>query len=104
MKTLKSFLLMLSLLSLHTGIAMANEPPAAAVVGKEHPCHKIRTACEGAGFVRGGHKKDGKGLWKDCVQPVMNGTSIAGVTVDSKDIQACKEKRESRKAKRKAAK
>ena len=65
---------------------------AFANMGKDHPCQKVKAACEAAGFKKGDHK-DKKGLWKDCVDPVMNGKSVAGVTVSSEDVSACKIKK-----------
>jgi hypothetical protein len=74
--------------------------------GKDHPCKKIISACEAAGFVKGGHKKakgntpeQDKGLYVDCMQPIMSGKSVAGVTVDPSEVQACQAKKEHRKAK-----
>ncbi|UYL08100.1 hypothetical protein B9G69_013700 [Bdellovibrio sp. SKB1291214] len=64
--------------------------------GKDHPCAKVKAACEAAGFKQGAHK-DKKGLWKDCVDPVMEGKSVAGVTVATSDIEACKMKKEEKK-------
>jgi hypothetical protein len=57
-----------------------------------HRCCERATACEGAGFHRGGHK-EGKGLWKDCVAPILDGRTVAGVTVSSDDVKACQAKR-----------
>jgi hypothetical protein len=56
------------------------------------PCQTIATACEAAGFHRGGHK-EGKGLWKDCVAPILDGRTIPGVTVAPDDVKACQAKR-----------
>jgi hypothetical protein len=36
------------------------------------PCEKITIACQAAGFVQGGGA-EGKGLWKDCVTPLLFG-------------------------------
>jgi hypothetical protein len=63
--------------------------------GKEalpKPCQTIATACEAAGFHSGGHK-EGKGLWKDCVAPILDGRTIPGVTVSSDDVKSCQAKR-----------
>jgi hypothetical protein len=56
------------------------------------PCQTIATACEAAGFHRGGHK-EGKGLWKDCVAPILDGRTIPGVVVSGDDVKACQAKR-----------
>ncbi len=60
-----------------------------------HPCKEIKSACEAAGFVKGGHKEK-KGLHMDCMKKIMNGESVEGVSVDSAKVSACKEKKEKR--------
>jgi hypothetical protein len=67
---------------------------------KNHPCHKIKEACEAQGFIKG-HHKEGKGLWKDCIGKIKVGEPVAGVTVSADDVAACKAKMEARKAKKK---
>ena len=67
---------------------------------KSKPCQEIKTACEAGGFVKGAHKKDGKGLYKDCIQKIMAGESVAGVSLTADQVSACK----ARKAKHAAAK
>jgi hypothetical protein len=60
-------------------------------------CQKIADACRSAGFVKGDWKK-GDGLWRDCVDPIMQGkTSAPGGTkplpaVDGSLVSACKAK------------
>jgi hypothetical protein len=67
----------------------ANHPPG--------PCKQIAMACENAGFIKGDWKK-GDGLWRDCVDPIVQGqTNVLGATkslptVDSKLISECKAK------------
>ncbi|QDK37767.1 hypothetical protein [Bdellovibrio sp. NC01] len=63
---------------------------------KNHPCQEIKKACESAGFVKGEHKEK-KGLYKDCVQPVLAGQSVAGVTVGSDVVAACNAKKAEKK-------
>ncbi|MGZ3688578.1 MAG: hypothetical protein ACXWP5_11415 [Bdellovibrionota bacterium] len=63
------------------------------VIHKDHPCKKIRVACENANYFRGAHERDGKGLFKDCMKPIMAGKSVEGVTVSADDVAACKAKR-----------
>ena len=58
----------------------------------EHPCQQIKAACESAGFVKGEHKEK-KGLYKDCMQPVMAGQSVAGVNVGADVVSSCKAKK-----------
>lgn len=74
---------------------------AADVPRHEGPaCLKLRQACEAAGFTKGGHGKDSKGLYVDCIKPVTEGKTVEGVKVEPADIESCKEKREERKQKR----
>ncbi len=75
---------------------------------KEGACAAIRIACEGAGFKEGAHK-EGKGLWKDCVDHVAAGHAVEGVTVTQtpEELAACKAQRvemEARHAEKKADK
>jgi hypothetical protein len=59
-----------------------------------HPCAAVKQACAAAGFAPHEHKMH-KGLWKDCFEPLVNGTapSIAGVTIDPATLQACQAKK-----------
>ncbi len=43
-------------------------------------CAGVTDVCMKAGYEPGEHKKDGKGLWMDCVVPVAHGKTVAGVT------------------------
>ena len=63
----------------------------------KHPCKTVKQACESAGFAKGQWKK-GAGLWRDCINPIMQGqTTVNGATkalpsVDPSVVQACKAK------------
>ncbi len=64
--------------------------------GHEGPCKQIKESCEHAGFIKG-EAKEGKGLWMDCIQPIMTGTpnpksKMALPAIDPKIIEACKQK------------
>lgn len=67
----------------------SNEPPG--------PCKEIASACRNAGFIKGDWKK-GDGLWRDCVDPIMQGkTAVPGATkplpaVNASLVSACKAK------------
>ena len=56
---------------------------------------QVAQACQQAGFIKGDWKK-GDGLWRDCVDPIMQGkTSVPGATkplpaVDPSVVAACK--------------
>jgi hypothetical protein len=63
----------------------------------EGPCHKIKEQCQAAGFIQG-DAKEGKGLWVDCVDPIIQGTTakksvLPLPTVDASTIAACKKAR-----------
>ncbi len=86
-------LLILSIFFVST-LALAQGAPTGKAPG---PCKQIAEACEHAGFVKGDWKK-GDGLWRDCVNPIVQGqTSVPGSTkalpqVDASLISACKAK------------
>ena len=61
--------------------------------GKNHPCKAVHEACEAAGFKKGDHK-DKKGLYLDCVNPLLKGESVQGVTVQPDAVAACKAMKE----------
>lgn len=58
-------------------------------------CKQIADACRKAGFIRGDWKK-GDGLWRDCVDPIVQGAAtVPGATkplpvVDPQVVAACK--------------
>ena len=91
--TIKINLSAFSLLAGLSSLSLGNTSTTEAV---NHPCRKIESACTAAGFIKR-HHKEGKGLWKDCMEPLMNGKTVTGVTVDPSDIQACQAKRAARK-------
>lgn len=67
-------------------------PAFAEKEGKDHPCRKIKEACEAAGYKKGGHKDGGKGLHVDCMKKLREGQTVEGVNVSAEDLAACKEK------------
>jgi len=86
-------LLMFFALSLCVGLALAQGKKAER--GTPGPCRAIEQACKNAGFIQGDWKK-GDGLWRDCVDPIMQGqTNVPGATkplpsVDAKAVTDCK--------------
>lgn len=69
--------------------------------GKKHhhnqSCLNIATACESAGYHLSRNMPDenvwnmpGENVWKDCVKPILSGSTVSGVTASPSDIQACK--------------
>ena len=87
-------LLLVAMVSVFAGFAQAEEN-----IGKDHPCHEVKTACEAAGFVNKSHKKDGKGLHIDCIKKLIAGETVPGVTVAADKIEACKAKKAEKAAK-----
>ena len=84
---LKSALIVVALTGVCMGTAFA----------EEGPCKQIKDACTTAGFIKG-EAKEGKGLWKDCVDPIMQGTTAAKSVlplpkVDPAVVAACKAKK-----------
>lgn len=59
-----------ALSSLVLGFAL---PIAAQAEMPPGPCEQIVEACKSAGFVKG-DARQGYGLWRDCVDPIIRGT------------------------------
>jgi hypothetical protein len=57
------------------------------------PCIKIMEACKNAGFGAKSSAADKKSLSKNCIQPLLAGQKVSGVSVDVADINACKAKK-----------
>lgn len=62
--------------------------PNMSAMNKNHGCKHIAKACKSAGFVKGGEKQ-GKGLWMNCMKPIIAGQTVTGVNVNPADVQAC---------------
>ncbi len=69
--------------------AWADEPSAQPTteIGY-HPCKEIMSACQAAGYFDGGGS-EGKGLWVNCMQPIMKGTKLLDVEMDPKIVRDC---------------
>jgi hypothetical protein len=67
----------------------------AAKPSANDPCAQVESACKSAGFHNGG-SKEGKGLWSDCIDPLMKGHPVIGGKplpgVDDKVVAACRAK------------
>jgi len=70
-------------------VGQAFAEPSAVSPGAQHPCKTLRAACGAAGYVKGGFKQ-GKGLFRNCMKPLLSGSSVPGVSVSAEDVQACK--------------
>lgn len=55
------------------------------------PCKSLEAACKAAGYYKGG-AGSGKGLYKDCIEPLANGKTIQGISVPQDDVAGCKSK------------
>ncbi|MFM8442537.1 MAG: hypothetical protein ACKN9W_04230 [Methylococcus sp.] len=79
-----------------TAAPAAAAKPAKAAKPAAPACQKISKACKDAGFAKG-EWKEGTGLGRDCINPVMQGmTSVPGSskalpTVDPAVIAECKQ-------------
>lgn len=51
-------------------------------------CKNIVKMCKDAGYAR--NNAPGKRFWRDCMKPILLGQSVAGVTVDPKDVADCR--------------
>jgi hypothetical protein len=91
-------------LSILSVLVLASSLVAFSASAGTTPCKDIKSACEAGGFTKGGHKKDNKGLYKDCMQKVMAGETVPGVTVTADQVTACKAKKEKHHAAKEAAK
>lgn len=65
-----------------------------------HPCREVHEACSAAGFVRGKDAPAGKNIFKDCIRPIAEGKTVAGVNVSPDVVKACKAKHAERRARR----
>lgn len=83
---------------LMTTVMLFSLPTFARAKGNGNgPCKQVREACQAAGYYKGGWK-EGKGLWKNCVNVILEGGVVAGVPqFDQSQLVACKEKRAQRK-------
>ena len=69
---------------------------AVALARGGHPCKQVESACSAAGYVKG-EAKEGKGLFKNCVEPLLAGQAVPGVNVDPAAVQACAAKKAAKK-------
>jgi hypothetical protein len=58
----------------------------------DHPCKRVEAACYAAGYAKGAAKQ-GRGLFKNCVGPLLSGELVPGVSIDPGAVQACAAKK-----------
>jgi hypothetical protein len=67
----------------------------AAPKEETNPCGEVESACRSAGFVDKGANV-GKGLWSDCIDPIMQGRTVKAAKplpkVNPQTVAACKAK------------
>jgi hypothetical protein len=54
-----------------------------------NPCEKIRQTCMAGGYVKDGANNEND-LVVNCVNPLMHGENVPGVTIDQATIQDCR--------------
>ncbi|NJL25886.1 MAG: hypothetical protein HC902_12435 [Calothrix sp. SM1_5_4] len=81
------------MLCLSPASAFAVEKTATPTPEKEASCSDLKEACVKAGFKRGAHRENGKGLMADCMAKLVKGEKVDGVLMDPADpaIGSCKE-------------
>lgn len=55
---------------------------------EDKPCMTIAKACLSAGFVE--TRSTDKGIWHDCMKPIILGKTVSGVTVDPAVVKTCR--------------
>ncbi len=73
----------------NTLVALALILLASSASAHEHAvpseCTAIAAACEAAHYMPGEHKKNGKGMWADCIHAIAKGKTVEGVSGFSAD-------------------
>jgi hypothetical protein len=83
------------LLTLTLAVPLYAQTPAEKEAS--NPCNEVEAACRNAGFVEKG-SSEGKGLWSECIEPIMQGRPQSKAAklplpkLDSKVVAACKAK------------
>ena len=81
------------LLTLTVAVPLSAQTPAPKE--ETNPCGQVEAACRSAGFVDKGSNV-GKGLWSDCIDPIMQGRSVKVAMplpkVSPQTVAACKAK------------
>ena len=84
MRKIRIILMLVAIFSAHQ--VFADDVANSASGGQ--PCKAIAKACLDAGFVK--EESDSKGIWKDCMKPVILGKTVANVKIDSSVAKACR--------------
>jgi hypothetical protein len=79
--------------------ALMASPTVFAAGKHEGPCQKVLQACEAGGYKVGAHKKTGKGAYIDCLNKLVAGQTVEGVTADPGEVAKCKAHKDKHKKK-----
>ena len=58
------------------------------VFAESKSCETIANSCLDAGFIKS--ESTDKGIWNDCMKPIILGKTVSGVTVDSAVVKSCR--------------
>lgn len=58
------------------------------LAGDSKACSSIADACLAAGFVK--TDSADKGVWKDCMKPIILGKTVEGVSIDASVAKTCR--------------
>lgn len=86
MRTTRFILMLVAALATQSVFAEYTSSPVSDSDNK--PCAKIAEACLSAGFVEA--KSKDKGIWRNCMKPIMLGNTVTGVTVDPDVAKSCR--------------
>ena len=68
-----------------SAVPVPTSPPPARLY-----CTNIENACIAGGHKRVGHNAD-NGMWKSCMEPILAGKTVSGVSVDPVDVKGCQQ-------------
>jgi hypothetical protein len=90
MRTFRNILILTAMLATQQAAAeMISGMPGDTDSNKD--CETISQACLVAGFVQG--DSPDKGIWKDCMKPIILGKTVSNVTIDPAVAKACRLKK-----------
>lgn len=84
MRKIRIVIMLVAMISAHQ--VYADDLASTTHGGK--PCETIASACLDAGFVK--TESADKGLWRNCMKPIILGKTVANVKVDAYVAHACR--------------
>lgn len=82
MRKIRILLMLAATLSIQASFADDMSP-------RSRDCATIAKACVGAGYVRA--ENANKKFWQDCMNPILLGKVVEGVTIDPGVVKACRD-------------